>query len=178
MLRSLFAVGCTVAASALIAGSAAAQGGFLSGAIYDPGSRTGLAGAEVRIAGTSLVAITTADGRYTIADVPAGMHKVEIARSGYRTFSLPEVRIGAADTAHVYVVLGLAPAARDAACDPGPMYIIDGVILACGSAPPRIEPATIESVEVIKGDMARRMYGDAAGTGVIMITTRKAPDRR
>lgn len=181
MLRSFVAFGCTIAASALVVGSAAAQTGALTGAIYDPGGKTGVAGVEVRIAGTDLVAITTADGRYTIAGVPAGSQKIEIARSGYGSLSLAEIRIRASDTSHVYVALTAAPAddaakaAADAPEEAGPMYIIDGVILA---VPPTIDPKNIESVEVIKGEAARKMYGKRAGTGVIVITTRKAPSGR
>ncbi len=187
MFRRILAAGGSAAASMLIAGSALAQVGALSGAVYEPASKTGLAGAEVQIVGTKLVAMTAADGSYTITDVPAGMRKVRITRPGYLTFSLSEVRIEALDTAHVYVALAPEPAAHPhhvstaepgVVREPGPMYIIDGVILASGVVPPKIDPKTIESVEVIGGDAARKMYGESAVTGVIMITTRKMPDGR
>jgi TonB-dependent SusC/RagA subfamily outer membrane receptor len=38
---------------------------------------------------------------------------------------------------------------------------------------PDLDPDDIESVEVIKGDAAARLYGDRGANGVIQITTKE-----
>jgi TonB-linked SusC/RagA family outer membrane protein len=52
-----------------------------------------------------------------------------------------------------------------------PLYIVDGVVL--GSSIADINPADIESVEVVKGAAASTLYGSRAAAGVISITTRR-----
>lgn len=52
-----------------------------------------------------------------------------------------------------------------------PLYIVDGVLL--GSGLTDINPADIESVEVVKGAAASTLYGSRAANGVISITTRR-----
>jgi TonB-linked SusC/RagA family outer membrane protein len=52
----------------------------------------------------------------------------------------------------------------------GPLFIVDGIIIAGGL--PDINPLDIESVEVVKGAAASSLYGSRAGNGVIQITTK------
>jgi TonB-linked SusC/RagA family outer membrane protein len=52
-----------------------------------------------------------------------------------------------------------------------PLYIVDGVVL--GSSIADINPADIESVEVVKGAAASTLYGSRAAAGVIQITTKR-----
>src|SRR5436190_5128893 len=67
-----------------------------------------------------------------------------------------------------------------------PLYIIDGIRMTAdnnsssigigGTNPSRINdinPEEIESIEVVKGPSAAALYGTAASTGVIIITTKK-----
>jgi TonB-linked SusC/RagA family outer membrane protein len=58
--------------------------------------------------------------------------------------------------------------------DPNPMYIVDGVILAAGTAD--IESIDIATIEVIKGASAASLYGSKAANGVISITTNRGGD--
>lgn len=51
-----------------------------------------------------------------------------------------------------------------------PLYLLDGVPLLGGL--PDINPADIESLEVVKGAAAASLYGARAGAGVINITTK------
>lgn len=53
----------------------------------------------------------------------------------------------------------------------GPLFIVDGVLL--GSSLADINPADIESVEIVKGAAASSLYGSQAGAGVIQITTKR-----
>lgn len=52
-----------------------------------------------------------------------------------------------------------------------PLYIVDGVPVAA-SALGGIDPATIATIEVLKGASAAPVYGSRAGNGVVIITTR------
>jgi TonB-dependent SusC/RagA subfamily outer membrane receptor len=204
MIRRRVAVALSaIIATAVVAGSLGAQTGVLSGVIYDQTNKTGLSGAEVRIKGTALVAVTGRDGRFTIADVPSGTKEIEAIRSGYRPFRLSSVKIAAADTVHVYLALAVMteePVPVDAVSVErdveslkrlverttritsfgevsanAPMYVIDGVLLEGGTIISELDPNRIERVEVMKGAAAELLYGAGAANGVIRITTKKNP---
>ncbi len=71
---------------ALLPGHAQAQStGRITGTVTDAGSGQPLAAATVTVAGTSLSTATDAQGRYTLAGVPAGSRSVSAARLGYGT---------------------------------------------------------------------------------------------
>ena len=53
-----------------------------------------------------------------------------------------------------------------------PLIVIDGVIQAPGTPVEDLDPDDIESVEVIKGAAAARLYGDRGANGVVQITTK------
>ena len=201
--RLVVSAGYAATASLVVAGSLAAQTGVLSGVIYDQTNKTGLAGAEVRIKGTELVATSGKDGRFTIADVPVGSRVVETQRAGYRPYRLPSVKIAGADTVHVYLALSTMPEERATGeaieigtqvdvidgvvvkgttmttigkiSENAPLYVIDGVLLSPGTMLGKMDPDLLESVEVIKGAAAESLYGSKATNGVIVITTRRPP---
>jgi TonB-dependent SusC/RagA subfamily outer membrane receptor len=58
------------------------------------------------------------------------------------------------------------------------LYVLDGRILPRGdsasvpSAVRDLDPNTIERIEVLKGATARRAYGEAGSSGVVVITTK------
>jgi TonB-dependent SusC/RagA subfamily outer membrane receptor len=58
------------------------------------------------------------------------------------------------------------------------LYVLDGRVLPRGdsaSVPVAVrdlDPATIEHIEVLKGAPAKRAYGDAGSSGVVIITTK------
>jgi TonB-linked SusC/RagA family outer membrane protein len=52
-----------------------------------------------------------------------------------------------------------------------PLYIVDGVVL--GGSIADLNPADIESVEIVKGAAASTLFGSRAAAGVIQITTRR-----
>jgi TonB-dependent SusC/RagA subfamily outer membrane receptor len=58
------------------------------------------------------------------------------------------------------------------------LYVLDGRILPRGdsasvpSAVRDLDPATIETIEVLKGASAMRAYGDAGSSGVVIIRTK------
>ena len=197
--RFVIGTGTLLAAPFVAAATAMAQTGVLSGAVFANSDRTGVEGATVTIAGTTLSAVTGKDGRFTIANVPAGDQELRIRRSGYVAQS-DRVRIAAADTTHGYYALtgvGEEGSARlsvrtseggllivdgviaSPVSDQKPLIIIDGVIMPDGDTSMKgLDPKQIESVEVIKGEAAAAAYGSRGVNGVISITTKPRPPQR
>jgi len=68
-----------LAAAGLIAGSALAQTtGTISGRVSDTATGKSLQGAIVRVIGTTITDYSRADGRYTLAAVPAGAQRIQV----------------------------------------------------------------------------------------------------
>jgi TonB family protein len=57
---------------------------------------------------------------------------------------------------------------------PNPLLVIDGVVQPPGTTVEKVERAEIESIEIIRGEAARALYGERAAEGVIAITTKAA----
>jgi TonB-linked SusC/RagA family outer membrane protein len=77
---------CAFAAALLLlprAPAVAQSGGVLTGRVTDARSAQPVASATVEIAGTRLAVSVGDDGRYRIANVPAGTHSVSARRLGY-----------------------------------------------------------------------------------------------
>ena len=60
----------------------------------------------------------------------------------------------------------------DPASDLRPLIVVDGVIMSPGTEPSDLDALDIDSVEVIKGEAARSLYGERARHGVIRIKTK------
>ena len=62
---------------------------------------------------------------------------------------------------------------------PDVLYVLDGRILPRAesadvpTAVQNLDPASIQTIEVLKGARARRAYGDAGSSGVVVITTKR-----
>lgn len=87
---------------------------------------------------------------------------------------------GAPGSASVVAIRGFNSLLTSGASDGSPLYVIDGVPMHAFVSPVTgtntladIDPALIESVEVLKDAAAAAIYGSRAGNGVIMITTKK-----
>lgn len=80
--RFLAALG-HLALAMLASGVALAQGATLTGRVTDQGTAEAIADARVVVVGTSLFAISSADGRYTVRNLPAGQYAVRGIRIGY-----------------------------------------------------------------------------------------------
>jgi TonB-dependent SusC/RagA subfamily outer membrane receptor len=70
------------------------------------------------------------------------------------------------DTSMVYVHVQMVDGSGDE-----PLYVVDGVIVARGVID--IDALNIESIEVIKGETAKELYGERAANGVIIIATKQ-----
>lgn len=87
---------------------------------------------------------------------------------------------GAPGSAQMVAIRGYNSLMTDGASDGQPLYVIDGVPMHSFVSPVSgtntmadIDPAMIESVEVLKDAAAASIYGSRAGNGVILITTKK-----
>lgn len=91
----------------------------------------------------------------------------------------PKVAARAAVTSNVQVKVRTSVNAAPSkvavkATTPGldPLVILDGELLDEGTDINTIDPVTIESMNVIKGDQATNLYGNKATNGVIIITSK------
>jgi outer membrane receptor protein involved in Fe transport len=53
------------------------------------------------------------------------------------------------------------------------MVVVDGVVHTADNVMANLDPSTIDSIEVVRGAAAVRLYGGGAESGVIIITTRR-----
>lgn len=88
-----------------------ARAGVIEGTVKDGRSGDALIGANVKVAGTSLGAVTDLDGRFTITDVPDGVHSLRAFYGGFA----PKVLTGVAVTGDrpVKVDIKLEPMSAD-----------------------------------------------------------------
>ncbi|HEX6751701.1 MAG TPA: TonB-dependent receptor plug domain-containing protein [Longimicrobium sp.] len=63
-------------------------------------------------------------------------------------------------------------ASEGASVSARPMVIVDGKVYTTENGVPEIDAAQIANIEVLKGDAATRVYGQAGANGVVIITTR------
>ena len=97
--------------------------------------------------------------------LPAALVALTLAACSTQRFAHPAV----VPTSTERVALGLP---QDV------LYVLDGRILPrsdSASVPIAVrdlDPATIDRIEVLKGAPARRAYGDAGSSGVVIITTK------
>lgn len=57
----------------------------------------------------------------------------------------------------------------------GVIVLVDGVRLNADQSLDQFDPSTVQTVEVVKGALARQKYGPEATHGVILITTKRSP---
>lgn len=113
------------------------------------------------------------------SDVTGAIASVKASDIENRTITNPQAALEG-KTSGVQVVTasgapGSAPAIRvrgySSNSDMSPLYVVDGVRLSDISG---IDPADIESMEVLKDAASAAIYGAQAGNGVVLITTRQA----
>ncbi len=113
-LQSLF--GRLILIAALVvafpAAAAAQERGTVTGTVRDAQTGQTLPGAQVVIEGTTLGALTNQNGRYLIAGVPAGTHRVRAIMIGYGP-EVQEVTVSAGATAVADFQLSLSAISLD-----------------------------------------------------------------
>ena len=83
----------------------AGQGGIISGTVRDRTTRQPISSAQVSIVGTTRGALTSDQGAYRLAGVPAGSYQLRVLRIGYQATVLP-VTVTAGETTTQDVTLG------------------------------------------------------------------------
>ncbi len=63
---------------------------------------------------------------------------------------------------------------RDGNVPAGMIVLVDGVRLTSAQSLNQLDPATVESVEILKGHAAQLKYGPDATRGAILITTKRS----
>src|SRR2546430_3578978 len=104
-LRAFLVLGGLVGGVSAVA---RAQQGTVAGRVTDQANGQPLVGARVTVMGTSLVTIARAEGRYQIANVPAGQVTVRATLIGYAAASR-STTVGAGEKATARLTLLLSP---------------------------------------------------------------------
>ena len=81
----------------------------ITGRVTEVASGQPVVGASVQVVGTSVTALTGADGRYAIASAPTGIYSVEARRIGFGNSLTPNVRLLADSVATVNFALTTNP---------------------------------------------------------------------
>ena len=79
----------------LVARVVAAMPGGIEGMVRDEGTGKGVEGAKVVLLGTEKFTTTDKRGRFTLDDVPAGEHQIEIAAPGRQRAKVTDVTVKA-----------------------------------------------------------------------------------
>src|SRR5689334_150583 len=79
--------------------------GRIVGRILDAGTGSGLSDVGIQIVGTTLGATSGIDGRYTIANVPAGTVTIQVRRIGYAPKSITGIMLAAGKTLEQNIVM-------------------------------------------------------------------------
>ena len=88
--------------------SAEASTGKIKGSVTDKVSGDPLVGVAVQIAGTSMGAMTNADGKYLINKVTSGKYTLTFSVVGYRTVTVPDVEVISDQTVEIDVEMEMA----------------------------------------------------------------------
>ena len=230
----LFIMLCSIVVMLFIAANPIAAQQVVTGTVTDATSGDLLPGVTVVVKGTSNGTLTDADGKYSLANVPAdgtllfsfvgmrsqevavgsrtlinvtlevetvGLAEVEVVAIGYGsqrksdvTGAISQVKstdlanrsittvdaglLGKTSGVQIVTTSG-APGAETSVrirgyssnSDTDPLYIVDGLRTTNISY---LDPADIESMEILKDAASAAIYGAQAGNGVILITTKKA----
>src|SRR2546422_6101335 len=115
-----FAIRSTLRAALVLGGLvggvsavARAQQGTVAGRVTDQANGQPLVGARVTVMGTSLIAQTNVEGRYTLSRVPGGQVTVRASAVGFGAASRV-VTVKPGETGVVDLALGLSPYSLDA----------------------------------------------------------------
>ncbi|MBM3852281.1 MAG: hypothetical protein FJ399_03905, partial [Verrucomicrobia bacterium] len=86
----------------------------IAGRILNPATGEYIADAEIRVAGTEIVVLSQAEGRYALTNLPPGRVTLSVSFTGYRTATVPvETRPGETVTRDIELASLLALDQRD-----------------------------------------------------------------
>ena len=106
MGRALRATATVLVVSPLVAtGARAQQAGRVVGRVIDAASGQGITGAQVQVVGSALGALAGVDGRFTIANVPAGPLTIQARRIGFTPKTVTGVQVAGGQTVEQSITL-------------------------------------------------------------------------
>jgi TonB-dependent receptor len=82
-----------------------AQSGTISGKLFDAKSTDVIIGATVRLDGGAQGAVSDFDGNFTVRNVPAGTHKIQISFLGYQTKAIDQIVVNAGQDSYISIAL-------------------------------------------------------------------------
>jgi TonB-dependent SusC/RagA subfamily outer membrane receptor len=140
----------------------AAQGGRLTGTVTDSASGAPLAGAQIVLSGAAVGAVSSADGRYTLAGVPAGTYTLDVRRIGYSRLRIANVIVTDGGTTTRDVALAQRPFELQE-------QVITGVIdpTAGTKTPFTVDKVGAEDLEVPRTNALEAIQGKVAGAQVV-----------
>lgn len=94
-------------------GAAEVAAGVVSGVALSAETGRPVAGATVTLAGSPRTTTTDLNGAFRLAEIPAGVARIVVAKEGFRDFSVTDIAVRADDVARLDVVLMPAPAGGD-----------------------------------------------------------------
>ncbi len=161
----------------LVAAPAALQAqntGQISGTVSDSASGQPIPGAQVIVGGTTLGAVTDNDGRYTVAQVPAGTYTVQVRRIGFTQREVSDVTVTAGSTTTLNVSLRSAPLQLQAVVTTGLVDPTSGTRVPFTVGRVDIENAPVpatNAVETLQGKIAgaTMVSGGAPGSGTNLL---------
>src|SRR5436189_4469205 len=168
-LRAFLVLGGLVGGVGAVAG---AQQGTVAGRVTDQANGQPLVAARVTVMGTSLIAQTNAEGRYSLSRVPGGQLTVRASAVGYGAASRV-VTVNPGETGVVDLALGLSP------------YSLDEVVITStgdqakrevGNSIARIDAAKLVETAPIT-NVTDLLIAKAAGVDVLPGTVTGAPAR-
>ena len=152
-----------VVVGAAIPGAASAQSGSITGTVTDTAGRP-ISVAQVGVEGTTLLAVTQENGRFSIANVPAGSHRLSVRRVGFNPYTRTGVVVPPGGTVNVEIALTVAALRLQnmvvtATSDP-----IEGV-----KAPFTVGRVTAEDIKSVPttNSAAASIQGKVAGVNII-----------
>ncbi len=138
------------------------SGGSITGTVTLTPTGVPLEGVTVRVVGTSLGALTNAQGRYTIANVSPGIYGVETLRIGFAPSRKDDVRITSGNATTVNFALSERALNLDAIVSTGVTDPITG-----RKAPFSVAHISAEQIPVPStGDVLASLAGKVAGTTI------------
>jgi TonB-linked SusC/RagA family outer membrane protein len=161
-VRSCWRVVAATALAAAIPLGAQAQGGTVTGTVTDAETSAPLSTVQVAIQGTSIGALTSAQGEFSLTNVPPGTYTILAQRIGYQEARQTSVTISAGSTTTVNLSMSPAVLALQGIVATGLIDPVEGV-----RAPIAVSRITREMMPVAaSGAAVQNLQGRIAGMRV------------
>jgi len=133
MLKIRWLIALLVAIAVLPASTLAQAGGAIQGRVTATGSQQPITGAQVRVEGTTSVAVTDVQGRFQLQNVPSGARTLQVTALGHRAGS-------------ARVTVGATPAEVEIQLQPDALGLDELVVVGYGEARRRTVSGAVSSL--------------------------------